>query len=197
MTKWLVPLFVVLVAVGCSQSETTSPTVVESAGPAPMSPEAGPGARISGSPIGPVDSSFLKDAAMDGMAEVRLGELAGRQGASEDVRRFGEKLVTDHRSANQELMRLSSMKAVSVPDRLSEEGRRTVDELSGKTGADFDRAWIDQIVQDHEQDIEKFQRQAEGAQDPDVKAFASKTLPTLQDHLRRAQEIQKSLGEQQ
>ena len=130
------------------------------------------------------DRDFLMDAAMGGLMEVELGKVAAQQGASEGVKQFGQKMVDDHSQANTELMSLASSKGMTLPTALDEKHREHVTKLSGMSGADFDRAYVKMMVSDHNKDVKAFEKQSTRGTDPDLKAFASKTLPTLQEHLQ-------------
>jgi putative membrane protein len=103
-------------------------------------------------------------------------------------------MVQDHTKINQDLQRLASSKGVTLPSALDDKHRNTVDRLSKLNGKDFDREYMHEMVRDHKEDVAEFQREAESAQDPDVKAFATNYLPTLQDHLRMAEEIEKKVS---
>jgi putative membrane protein len=140
------------------------------------------------------DADFVQKAAIGGMAEVEMGNLANQRAASDDVKQFGQRMVQDHTKINQDLQRLASSKGVTLPSALDDKHRNTVDRLSKLNGKDFDREYIHEMVRDHKEDVAEFQREAESAQDPDVKAFATNYLPTLQDHLRMAEEIEKKVS---
>jgi putative membrane protein len=137
--------------------------------------------------------SFAKEAAMGGMAEVELGKLAQQNAQSDDVKQFGTRMVQDHTNANQQLMTILSGKDFSVPQQLDEKDRKALDKLSKMRGAEFDRAYMRDMVQDHEKDVKKFRQEAEHGSDADLKAFAQKTLPVLEQHLQLAHDTSKSL----
>src|SRR3954452_1537001 len=130
------------------------------------------------------DKSFAKEAAMGGMAEVELGNLAQQNAQNDDVKQFGARMVQDHTAANQKLMQILADKDVSVPQQLDEKHRRTLDKLSKMRGAEFDRAYMRDMVQDHEKDVKQFRQEAQKASDPDIKGFAQQTLPVLEQHLQ-------------
>jgi putative membrane protein len=132
------------------------------------------------------DRDFMMDAAMGGMEEVELGRVAAQQGTSEAVKTFGQRMVDDHSKANEELMTLAQSKGVTLPTTLDETHRAEVTKLSAMTGADFDRAYSKMMLSDHNKDVSEFEKQSTKGVDPDLKAFASKTLPTLQEHLQMA-----------
>jgi putative membrane protein len=103
-------------------------------------------------------------------------------------------MVTDHSKANDELKQLATTKGLTLPATLSAEHQKTADELAKKKGKDFDKAYMNDMVKDHEKDVAEFQKQSTSAQDPDLKAWATKTLPTLQDHLKQAKQVSSSLA---
>ncbi|HEX2272167.1 MAG TPA: DUF4142 domain-containing protein [Pyrinomonadaceae bacterium] len=135
------------------------------------------------------DRNFLMDAAMGGMMEVELGRLATQQGASDAVKQFGQRMVDDHSKANTELMSLASSKGITLPAELDEKHRGHVTKLSGMSGTEFDRAYAKMMLDAHQKDVSAFERQSTRGVDPDLKAFAGKTLPTLQEHLQMARAL--------
>src|SRR3954468_3592296 len=139
------------------------------------------------------DRSFAQEAAMGGMAEVELGKLAQQNAQNDDVKQFGARMVQDHSDANQQLMTILTAKDFSVPQQLDEKHRRTMDKLSKMRGAEFDRAYMREMVEDHDTDVKKFRQQAENGADADLKAFAQKTLPVLEQHQKMAHDLSKSM----
>src|ERR1051326_4599712 len=135
------------------------------------------------------DRDFIMDAAMGGLEEVELGRVAAQQGTSEAVKTFGQRMVDDHSKANQELMTLAQSKGITLPTTLDEKHRTEVTKLSAKTGADFDRAYSKMMLSDHTKDVSEFEKESTKGTDPDLKAFASKTLPTLHEHLQLARTL--------
>ena len=131
---------------------------------------------------------FIKEAAAGGMAEVKLGELAEKRAHSDAVKTFGKRMRDDHSQANSELEDLAAKKNVALPKDVDAKAKATYDRLAKLKGAEFDRAYMNAMLQDHRHDVAEFQRAAKSS-DPDVQAFASKTLPTLQSHLDEAQQI--------
>ena len=135
------------------------------------------------------DRNFVMDAAMGGMMEVELGRVAAQQGASDAVKQFGQRMVDDHSKANQELMSLASSKGMTLPTELDEKHRSHITKMSSMTGADFDREYVKMMVSDHRKDVSEFEKESTRGTDADLKAFAGKTLPTLQEHLRMAEAL--------
>lgn len=140
------------------------------------------------------DRNFVMEAAMGGMMEVELGRIAAQQGMSDAVKQFGQRMVDDHSKANEELMTIASSKGITLPTTLGEKHRAHVTKLSGMTGADFDREYVKMMVSDHRKDVNEFEKQSMRGTDADLKAFATKTLPTLQEHLRMAEALPGAKG---
>src|SRR5262249_46159266 len=126
--------------------------------------------------------------------EVKLGEAADTRAANPDVKRFGRHMVDDHSKANRELLALAEKKGVEIPRNMNSEHQQTYDRLARLTGLDFDKAYMSQMLKDHREDIAAFEKEAKHGYDGEVKMFASKTLPTLQEHLRMAQEVAGKVG---
>ena len=135
------------------------------------------------------DTDFVKKAGQAGMAEVAAGRMAESSGQSPSVKTFGQRMVTDHSKAGDELKSVASKGGISVPTSPSSEQKATAQKLAKMKGADFDKAYAKQMVSDHEEAVALFQKEASSGTDPDLKAFAQKTLPTLQEHLKMAQAL--------
>lgn len=151
--------------------------------------QSGPGGTSN---LASSDREFLVDAAHGGTAEVALGKLADEKASSPEVKQFAQRIVEDHGRANAELKTLARSKDITLSDDLDAAHKATKDRLEKLSGAAFDRAYMQEMVQDHEKDVREFRKQAQSAQDPDVKAWAAKTLPTLEEHYRLAQQASRS-----
>ena len=121
------------------------------------------------------DVSFIQKAGGGGQQEVENGKLAEKQGKSADVKRIGARMVADHTKANKELTDLANRKGVKFDTR----GVRA----QNIGAADFDRQYLKLLEVDHKKDIAEFQKEAKSGDDRDLKAWAAKTLPMLQEHL--------------
>src|SRR4030095_3984791 len=132
------------------------------------------------------DRDFVMEAAMGGMMEVELGRWAAQKVTSDAVKQFGRRMVDDHSKANTELMSLASSKGITLPTALDEKHQANVTKLLRLSGADFDREYAKMMANDHKKDVAAFEKQSTKGADPDIKAFASKSLPTLQEHLQMA-----------
>ncbi len=140
------------------------------------------------------DNNFATKAAQGGMAEVQLGNLAKEHASSSDVKNFGQQMVDDHTKANDELKSIAAKKNITLPTDLSAKDQATYDRLSKLNGAEFDRAYMKDMVSDHRTDVAEFQHEADHGTDPDLKSFAGKTLPTLQHHLQLAEKTERNVS---
>jgi len=140
------------------------------------------------------EREFMMKAAQGGLAEVEFGQLASQRAANPAVKQFGQRMVNDHSKANDQLKQLALRKGVLIPAELDSEHKELMDKLAKLNGAAFDREYMKNMVEDHEKDVKEFQEQAEGAADPDLKAFASNTLPTLEQHLQMARDTAKKVS---
>jgi putative membrane protein len=134
------------------------------------------------------DNAFVREAAAGGMAEVELGRLASEKASSPDVKQFGDRMVTDHGKANDELKQLAQQKNITLPTELDAKHKATRDRLAKLSGAAFDKAYMTDMVADHQKDVAAFKHESTAGKDGDVKSWAGKTLPTLEDHLKMAQD---------
>lgn len=140
------------------------------------------------------DWAFVKDAAIGGMMEVELGNTAKDKASNDAVKQFGDRMVTDHSKANDELKQWAEQNNVTLPTQLDQKHEATVSRLSKLSGDAFDKAYMRDMVQDHTQDVAKFKKASQNVQNADLKAWAAKTLPTLQDHLKLAKDTAAKVG---
>lgn len=140
------------------------------------------------------DRTFAMEASSGGMAEVKLGQLAQQKGQSEKVKAFGEKMAMDHGKAGNELKQAAHKSGIRLPAAMSHKDREVYQRLSKLEGSAFDKAYAEAMVKDHEDDVAAFEREAAGGQDESIKDFARRTLPTLQQHLRLAREMARSVS---
>jgi putative membrane protein len=140
------------------------------------------------------DQAFLKEAATGGLMEVELGRLATEKASSPEVKQFGQRMVDDHGKANQQLSTMAQQKNVQIATELTGKAKGDYDRLSKLSGEQFDRAYMQMMVRDHRKDVSDFRKQSTSAKDTDLKSFASQTLPTLEEHLKMAEQTQSSLS---
>ena len=135
------------------------------------------------------DSTFVKQAAEGGLAEVELGQLATQKAANEEVKKFGQRMVDDHSKANDELKQVAQQEHINLPTELNAKDKAEKARLEKLSGAQFDRVYMHHMVTDHRNDVAAFTRASKIAKDPAVKSFAAQTLPTLREHLKEAERI--------
>jgi len=140
------------------------------------------------------DTTFVRMAASSGMAEVELGKIATQRGASAAVKKYGEHMVMDHSKANKELLALVKGKGMQIPMAMDVKHKAAVDKLAALNGPAFDRAYAQQMVMDHQEAVKLFDSASTKCQDGGLRAFAMKTLPTLQEHLTEAKKLASSVG---
>jgi putative membrane protein len=140
--------------------------------------------------VAAADSSFAREACQTGVAEVELGRLAAKNTRNREVRALARTIAEDHAQAEKELGRLFARKGLPPEKEMAANFRNSLDRLAGLKGAEFDRAFKEQVIEDHENAIELFERQRQDGTDPDLKAFAEKHLPHLREHLATAQQLE-------
>jgi len=175
---------------GQAPSSPQSPTTPQS----PPTTMQKPASGMQGGKLAAADSKFVHEAAAGGMAEIELGKLAADKATNADVKAFGQRMVDDHGKANDELKALASQKGVTLPAAPDPAAKAVHDRLSKLSGAAFDKAYMQDMVKDHDKDVAAFKHASTSAADPDLKAWAAKTLPTLQEHQTQAKSINTKLG---
>ncbi len=146
-----------------------------------------------GGAVTKIDTGFVHKAASGGLTEVALGKLAQQKGLSDAVKNFGKMMVMDHSKANDTLAALAQAKKILIPNAPDPGHQATIDKLMKLDGADFDRAYMADMVDDHKNDIKSFEFASKNCKDPDIRAFAQKTLPVLRKHLEAAKSIDGNL----
>jgi putative membrane protein len=139
------------------------------------------------------DKNFLTHAAQGGEAEVELGRLAQQKAADSQVKAFGQRMETDHSKAGSELRALIAQKGLTVPGGFPPDAVALKNRLDKLQGATFDQAYMRAMVDDHVKAVREFEMAAKST-DSDIKAFAEKTLPTLREHLKMAQDTNKAVA---
>ena len=176
--------------VGCDRREEvprpkTASTEVSTNAPGgsadrpPTAPGAPPAAAV---PAG--DKTFAEKAASAGLAEVAITRLVIDKTASANVKKLAEHLYKEHTEANQELAKLATLKGLTLPAEPDQEKKREIDKVAALTSAELDRTVLGKLAQSHRESIELFEREANEGSDHELKAFATKTLPTLREHLK-------------
>jgi putative membrane protein len=139
------------------------------------------------------DSKFATDAANAGLAEVAMGKLASEKATNPQVKEFGNMMVMDHTKANEELMAIAKTKNITLPVAPDEEHQKKAADIGAKTGKDFDKAYVDAMVDGHKKVASMLEDASKNCKDADLMAFATKTLPTVKAHLAKIEAIQSSM----
>jgi putative membrane protein len=142
--------------------------------------------RVSSS--GSEDIEFVFDAAKGGMAEVELGKLAAERAKNDEVKKFAQRMVDDHSKAGDQLKSIAESKGIRLPQDIEPKDKALLNRLQKLNGAAFDRAYMQAMVSDHVKDVNEFKKESNSGRDPQVKSFASSTLPTLEEHLQQARQ---------
>ena len=137
------------------------------------------------------DETFILAAAQGGMTEVKLGELAAQKGTRDDVKAFGQMMVKDHTAINDDLKALATQKGVTLPDSLDAKHQGMVDKMAALTGSAFDDAYIAAMIKGHKQDAKAFKAESAATTDADIKSFLDKSIPLVDEHLKRITAMKK------
>lgn len=146
---------------------------------------------MSVKPVNDDVADFAVKAANAGMTEIALGKMAVQKATAKDVKDYGAMLVKDHTAAAAELKSMAASKNITLPAVPADDMQKHIDALSKESGKDFDKDYINQMISDHKDVVDLFKDASLNSKDAEMKAFAAKTLPTLQMHLDKAQEIAK------
>lgn len=174
-----------LISIGCtSTNKAATPDTA-------AQPNSGAAAS---SPSTNSDQDFVTKAAQGNSAEVELGKIVAAKSKNPSVKKFAHMMVKDHITALNELQELAQSKNLNFNDDLPDDAKALQTKLSSDTGRHLDKDYMDSMVEDHQKDVQEFTDKSQNAKDPDVKQWASKTLPVLQKHLETAQQIMRSLN---
>jgi putative membrane protein len=141
--------------------------------------------------VSTTDKQFILAAAQGGMTEVKLGELASKNGQRDDVKAFGQMMVKDHTGINGDLKTLAAQKGVSLPGSLDGKHQAMVDKMAALTGSEFDNAYIAGMIKDHKMDAKEFKAESAETKDADIKSFVDKSIPVVDGHLKRITAMKK------
>lgn len=150
-------------------------------------------AATGGIAVDASDAKFATAAANGGMAEVALGKLADQKSTNPEVKKFAEMMVTDHGKVNDELMGIAKTKNITLPATVDADHQKKMDDLSKMSGKDFDKNYIDAMVDGHKKTLDLMNDEAKDGKDAELKAFAAKTAPAVQMHLDAINKIKSSM----
>jgi putative membrane protein len=164
--------------------ETQKPSTSGTPNPATDTPKSSTAAKSASA-----DSAFVMKAAQANMAEVELGKVAAEKAMRDEVKKFGQMMVDDHTKAGDELKTIATQKNITWPTEIDREHKALQSKLSGLSGAEFDRAYMQAMVDGHKKVAADVRKESTSGKDSDVKAWAAKTLPTIEMHLKQAESI--------
>jgi len=141
------------------------------------------------------DGPFARAAAQGGMAEIQLGKLASARGSDQAVKAFGERMVVQHGTAADNLKAAADKENIALPTSVTSRDQQLYDWLAKLSGSAFDRAYAKAMVDEHEKDLMDFQNEANAGRDEVVRAFATQTIPMIQQHLNQARELLKTASQ--
>lgn len=187
----------VLLSCGMALAQTTGTGSSATGGGAAPAAQPGTGTRNAETrkddALARGDRKFVQKAAESGMFEVQVAQLASTKATDAQVKSFASMLVDHHTKANNELVQLANAKKVELPPGPPRGMRRDIEKLGKKSGEEFDRDFVRNVgIKAHEKDIKLFEKASKDLKDPELKAFAAKTLPVLQEHLAQAQKLPQS-----
>lgn len=136
------------------------------------------------------DRKFASDAAVAGLAEIELANLAKQKAKTDPIREYAEHLLSEHQQANEKLRAIAAQKNITLPSDITANHKAMRDKLAALDGPEFEKAYIEAMVKDHRKAVSDFQAQAKRSQDTELKTFASETEPKLRQHLEQAQRLQ-------
>ncbi|HEX3628031.1 MAG TPA: DUF4142 domain-containing protein [Verrucomicrobiae bacterium] len=151
---------------------------------------AGQGTRTGQLPA--PDDKFVQDAVAGGKTEVQLGQMAQQKAASPAVREFGAQMARDHAGLNVQLQRVLTEQGITEPGG-KEKSTRSTGAMEGHSGQDFDHAYMQNMISDHKKDLAEFKKEAAEGKDPEIRAWAAQTVPTLEQHLQKAEQTDANL----
>jgi putative membrane protein len=134
------------------------------------------------------DQQFLEKAIQGNLTEIQMGRLAEQKGQSEDVKSFGQMLVTDHSQANDQAKQVASQMGITAPAEPSAKQQEMYKKMSKLSGVGFDRAFAKEMIADHKKDISEYKRESQKQNDPAAQ-YAKQSLPVLQKHLNAAEKL--------
>lgn len=178
-----------LISVGCSSTNKAS-TPDTAAQPNSGAASSSSSNSATSNP----DQDFVTKAAQGNSAEIALGKMVAAKTKDPNVKQFAQMMVKDHTTALNQLQELAQSKNLSLNDSLPEDAKELQTKLSSDTGKQLDKDYMNGMVEDHQKDVQEFITASQNAKDPDVKQWASKTLPVLQKHLQKAQQIDAKLN---
>jgi putative membrane protein len=186
---WATPIFIIVIAAApCVVAQQQYPH-----GQGERTITANPSANNPVKAIDETDKNFMKEAALGDEAEIQLGQMAQQKASDPAVKSFGERMVKDHSTNDDQLKNIAKSQHIALPTELDPQQKEAAARLSRLSGPKFDQAYMLFMVQEHTKDVTKFQTEANDAHDQTIKQFAASSLPVLQSHLQEAQQVEQKI----
>ena len=144
--------------------------------------------------VNPAEQAFLRHAAEINIADVDLAQLAQENSSAESVKQFAQRVINDHTNNEQKVKDLAARVDVVLPDQLSANQTDEYARLTKLSGPEFEHAYINDMIQGHEQAISQYENEAKTATNSAVRMYASETLPMLREHLKLAHQVAVEIG---
>lgn len=183
--------FAFLFAFGCKKEESTSSDTANTTTSVAASDTSGTTSTAPAAQLSTDDQDFMQKAATGGIAEVSLGQQVSPAAKNADAKGFADKMVTDHGKANDELKQLASNKGVTLPSDTDQEHKDAAQKVM--SDKNVDKAYMDEMVKDHDKDVKEFEEASKKAKDADLRAWIDKTLPVLKEHQKMAHDIKSKM----
>jgi putative membrane protein len=151
-------------------------------------------AYADSSDLSSMDKSFAKKAAIGGMFEVESSQIVQDKGASDDVKAFAARMVTDHSKANDELKGIASTKGLTLPTTLDTKHEALWVALKARSGEALDKAYLEDMTTAHSQDDALFMKESSMGKDADLKAFATKTDEVIKHHIEMLNDVKSKMA---
>jgi putative membrane protein len=188
----LVLLPLAFAAPAFAQMDTPAPSAATTTAPSSADTTA-PSSTMGRDMVARSDRSFAAKLAMGSTNEVALSQLADSHASSDQVKSFAMMMVTDHQKLNGELSDLAARKGIDISEAVQKGQKHGVDSLEKKSGADFDKAYIKEMIKGHQDTASLLKKEAADSKDTDLAQFATAALPTVLGHLQKAEEIRNGM----
>lgn len=139
------------------------------------------------------DAQFVEEVVASNYAEIKMAEIANQRSRNSEVKQIAQMLQSDHSGSLKELKTLAQAKAISVPVEENDEAKQKMENFSAESGKDFDEKWCKEMIDKHEDNIDRFEKRLESSEDADLKSWISKTLPSLRSHHDKLKACQEKL----
>jgi putative membrane protein len=150
--------------------------------------------RSNTTSINSLDEDLIVQAAQDNLFDIQAGQLASRNATNASVKQFGQRMVQDHTEAARRLQQVASQRNITLPIEMGVQNRAVFDQLSGLSGAQFDQAYMNEVVNGYQKDLNLLRNQAERGKDPELKTLAARYVPAVEERLQAAQNLAQQLG---